>query len=169
MESYIPQKYYRNIFEINYEKLKRDNIKCLLFDLDNTIAPVHTKSLDYKYIKLIEELKKDFKVILISNALPKRTKLFANYLNIDYLALAWKPHKWSYTKIMNKYNFKNNEIATIGDQIFTDIKGASNSNIIGILVDPISEKDSIFTKRNRRKENKFFLNNKKIKRGEYYE
>ena len=168
MKSLIPQRYYKNIFEINYDRLKRDNIKCLLFDLDNTIAPVNIKSLDDKYINLIEELKKDFKVILISNALPKRTKLFANYLNIDYLAMAWKPHKWSYSKIMTKYNLNNHEIATIGDQIFTDIRGANNSNIMGILVDPISDVDSIFTKKNRRKEKKFF-NNNNIKRGEYYE
>ena len=33
-----PNNYYKNIYIINYQKLKENNIKCLLFDLDNTIA-----------------------------------------------------------------------------------------------------------------------------------
>ena len=37
MEKYIPDMYKLNIFNINYELLKEKGIKCLLFDLDNTI------------------------------------------------------------------------------------------------------------------------------------
>ena len=169
MKDYIPHRYYRNIFDINYNKLKGDNIKCLLFDLDNTLAPVNVKTISDEYIDLFNELKKDFRVIIISNALPFRTKRFANMLGVNYKCLAWKPHKFSYCKLIKKNGFKNDEVVTIGDQIFTDIKGAYNSGIKGILVDPISSVDSLFTKRNRKKENKYMNSSKLIRRGEYYE
>ena len=38
MDKYIPNMYKKNILDINYEKLKEIGIKCLIFDLDNTIA-----------------------------------------------------------------------------------------------------------------------------------
>lgn len=35
---YLPDMYKKNIFDINYDKLKKKGIKCLIFDLDNTLA-----------------------------------------------------------------------------------------------------------------------------------
>ena len=35
---YLPDIYKKNIFDINYNKLKKKDIKCLIFDLDNTLA-----------------------------------------------------------------------------------------------------------------------------------
>ena len=44
MEKYIPDIYQKSIYTINYDVLLLRGIKCLLFDLDNTIAPVNIKS-----------------------------------------------------------------------------------------------------------------------------
>ena len=38
-KKFLPNVYSENIFTINYKKLKEENIKCLLFDVDNTITP----------------------------------------------------------------------------------------------------------------------------------
>ena len=43
MKKYIPSMYKKSIFDINYDKLKSIGIKCLIFDLDNTIALIDTK------------------------------------------------------------------------------------------------------------------------------
>ena len=40
MNIFYPDIYAKNIFEIDYEKLKNKGIKCLVFDLDNTLVPV---------------------------------------------------------------------------------------------------------------------------------
>ena len=53
--------------------------------------------------------------------------------------------------------------------MFTDVLGANKAGLVSILVDPISDRDSIFTKRNRKKERKFMEKNNVIKRGKYYE
>ena len=39
LDLFIPDVYQQSIYTINYKKLKKNGIKCLLFDLDNTIAP----------------------------------------------------------------------------------------------------------------------------------
>ena len=37
MEKYVPDIYQKSVYDIDYSKLKSRGIKCLLFDLDNTI------------------------------------------------------------------------------------------------------------------------------------
>ena len=73
---------------------------------------------------------------------------------------------------MHIYNFSDNEIACIGDQLLTDIYGANRMGFLSILVHPISNVDLIGTKINRIFERRIF---KKLERqglfkvGEYYE
>ncbi len=52
MEKYIPDVYQKSIYTIDYSKLKEKGIKCLLFDLDNTLAPYHIKMVDEKLIEI---------------------------------------------------------------------------------------------------------------------
>lgn len=70
---------------------------------------------------------------------------------------------------MKKYKATNSQIAAIGDQLYTDIKGANKLDITSILVDPISKNEFIITKLNRLKENRLINKSKIITRGEYYE
>ena len=51
MDLYVPNKYCQSIFTIDYDKLKEENIKCLLFDLDNTIASMKMKKPDNRIIE----------------------------------------------------------------------------------------------------------------------
>ena len=80
-----------------------------------------------------------------------------------------KPSPRNYNKIIKENNLKYEECAAIGDQLYTDIKGANNLGILSILVDPISKHEFITTKINRIKENKLINKTKIIKKGEYYE
>ena len=165
-----PNLYYKNIFTINYEELKNNNIKYLLFDIDNTIGDGRRRNADSRTIELFNVLKKDFNIILVSNALPHRVKNFAKSLEIDdYYSLASKPLTYTYNKIIAKYNIEPDNIAAIGDQLYTDIKGANKNNITSILVDKISTNESLITKFNRIRENKLLNKSKIIERGKYDE
>ena len=57
---YLPDIYKKNIFDINYDKLKKKDIKCLIFDLDNTLAFIDSTKVEDKVKELITKLKKDF-------------------------------------------------------------------------------------------------------------
>ena len=54
MEKFIPDIYVKSIYYIDYEKLKERGIKCILFDLDNTIASYKDKETSKKVKELIE-------------------------------------------------------------------------------------------------------------------
>lgn len=172
MEKYIPDIYKKNIFEIDYKKLKERGIKCLLFDLDNTIMPYKEKKVSAEVQELIYNLKKmKFKIIIFSNSPKLRVKAFGDALNVDVVAYARKPHKKSFFKVLKKYKFAENEVAIIGDQMLTDIVGGNKIGITTILTTPVG-KDPIWTKINRMRENNIMLklrDNSLFTKGKYYD
>ncbi len=172
MEKYVPDIYQKSIYTINYEKLKKNDIKCLLLDLDNTIIPSGTDVVSKKLQDFINDLKKDFTIILFSNAFEKRVKKVANILEIDYYALAFKPNTKKFKHLIKKYKLQEYEIAIIGDQLLTDIVGGNKLGITTILVNPISNSDSILTRINRaleRRKMKKLYRKGLFTKGKYYE
>ena len=172
MNLFIPNIYQESIYTINYKKLKEKNIKCLLFDLDNTCVGYHEKMPTKELNNLFKKLTKDnFKVIIFSNARKKRLKAFES-LNVDYNYLSKKPLSRNFKKILKKYNYQKEEVIIIGDQLFTDILGG---NIVGIntcLVNPITKEDFLITKFFRSLEELIFKDLEKkdiLIKGEYYE
>lgn len=168
-----PDMYCKDIFNINYEKLQQNGIKCLLFDLDNTIEPVIIPFPDENDVNFFNRLKSmGFKVIVMSNGNKERVMSFTKKLNIEVKHSSMKPFIKSYLEIMYKNNLKPKEIAAIGDQLLTDVFGANNARMTSILVDPISEIELNKTKINRFIE-KIILNNFKqrniLVKGNYYE
>ena len=72
VEKFIPDIYQKSIYYINYDKLYKKGIRCLLFDLDNTIVPSHTNKPTKRLKKLFDELKdKGFTRIPQEKELPK--------------------------------------------------------------------------------------------------
>ena len=169
----MPDIYKKSIYYINYDKLYKKGVRCILFDMDNTITPPHVNKPTKRLKRLFDELKdKGFKLIIVSNAPKYRIEPFKNYLNVDACSFSLKPNKNKYEKIMSKFKYKPNEIAAIGDQLITDIYGANKLDIISILVNPLTEHDYSITFINRIFEKFIYsrLNKKDIfERGKYYE
>lgn len=172
MDIFIPDIYQKSIYTINYKKLKKNGIKCLLFDLDNTCVSYKTKEPDRRLKELFAMLQNDFKVIIISNSGKNRLRPFKEKLNVDTAYKSCKPLKKKYQKILELYNFKIDEVACIGDQILTDILGANRMELTSILVNRIAKYEVITTRINRFFE-KFILKRLAKKhlliKGEYYD
>ena len=149
MDIFIPDIYQKSIYTINYKKLKKNGIKCLLFDLDNTVAPYKVSEPDAKIKELFARLGEDFKVIIISNNSKNRLRPFKEKLDVGVAFNSRKPCKKKYKKILELYKFDINEVACIGDQILTDILGANRMGFTSILVNRIAKYETIFTKINR--------------------
>lgn len=172
MQNFIPDMYQKSIYDIDYQKLKKKGIKCLLFDLDNTLVPVNTSVPTKKVRELFAVLERDFKIIILSNSGKARLIPFKDGLNVDVAYSSHKPFKKKYLKIMEIYKFKYHEIAAIGDQLLTDIYGANRVGITSILINPIGEYEKLCTKFNRFLEGFVYRKLRKkgiLEKGEYYE
>ena len=106
MGIFKPKMYKKNIHEINYKKLKEDGIKCLVFDLDNTLGLISHKNCPDDTKKLIKKLQKDFTVVISSNNTKKRLKPYLEELGIDGVAWSLKPSIRGLIKIKKQYNGK---------------------------------------------------------------
>ena len=88
MEKYVPDIYQKSIYTIDYDKLKARGIKCLLYDLDNTLVPFDVKEANQKIKNLFDELKeKGFKVIIFSNSPKTRLKRVSSQIFPYFLVL----------------------------------------------------------------------------------
>lgn len=173
MEKYVPDIYKKNIYKINYDSLILRGIKCLFFDLDNTLVPIMEKDARDENKKLIKELKeKGFKIVITSNSIKARVKPIADQLNIDYLSNAKKPTTEKMIELINEYKFGLDQIALIGDSMMDDVVCGNKIGITTILTDQIDKKEFPIARIKRIKEKKI---QKKLRdhdlftKGRYYE
>lgn len=171
MEIYVPDSYKEKIFDVNFELLKSKGITHLLFDLDNTLLPFNKKECSNEIKELIEKLKNDFSVIIFSNSTKKRVKRVADELAVSYVYLAFKPSPKKFNELITKNHLNENQLAIIGDQIVTDIKGGNNVGITTILVNPLTKYDPIWTKIGRIREKRIIkkLRKKNLFSGRFYD
>ena len=173
MENYIPDLYVKSIYYIDYDKLKARGIKCILFDLDNTIAPLSLKKPNKKIRDLFQMLKNEgFKLIIFSNSGKARLKPFKEDLEVDCAFNCRKPMRRKFDLILSEYKYQVSEVVIVGDNIVTDVFGGNKVGITTVLVNPISNIESFFARITRFHEK--LIMNKLAKhelfyRGKYYE
>jgi len=150
-EKFIPSFYVKNIKLIDYKFLKEKGIKALFFDLDNTIIAYDVDVISSEDALFFDQLAKDFKIVILSNAKKKRAKKACINMNVPYIAFAKKPFKFGFKKALKLVSTTRKEVAVIGDQLATDVYGANRMKFkYTILVDPVKKKsDHFLTKFNR--------------------
>ena len=170
-KKFVPDMYQKNVLDINYNKLKEQGIKCILFDLDNTLVDINNNKLDKKTENLLVKLSKEFKIIVVSNNFKKRIKPICDIIGIDFISFCLKPLTIRLKQLIKKENIFLNEVCIIGDQLISDVLVGKKLNIKTILVEPLSKQDLKITKINRFLERKIFKElskSKLLERGSYY-
>jgi len=160
-----PDSYLSNVRQITIEYLERNNIKAVILDVDNTLIDFY-RNIPEGTIEWCENLKsRGIKFCILSNSNKKeKVENVANKLGIHYFYFGKKPLKTGFKKAIEYLQEKNENIAVVGDQIFTDIIGANRCKLFSILVEPIEEKDILITRIKRPFENmiiKSYKNQKK--------
>ena len=149
-----PRLYCNNVLEVTPEILKENNIKALILDVDNTLLDFDLKIIDglEDWGKTMKE--NEIKCIILSNSNKEtKVKMVADLLGIEYIKFAMKPLKRGFKMAQKRLEIPNENIAAIGDQIFTDVIGANRSKMFSILVKPLAEKDLWMTRVKRPIEN----------------
>ena len=150
-----PNDYFEKIDKITIEYLKKNDIKALILDMDNTLINRNSE-MPENVLKWAKEIRgQGVKLIIVSNS-NKKNKLdkISNLLGIEYIVFAKKPLKSGLMKAVKLLGENVNNIAVVGDQIFTDIIGGNRCKMYTILVDAIEEKDFWYTAWKRPIENK---------------
>ena len=142
-----PDIYIENVKSIDIELLNKYEIKGLILDIDNTLIDYDKKMLDgaKEWCDTLKE--QGIKMCILSNTNKAyKVKKVADILNLEYEYFAHKPSRKGFDKAKKILNLESQNIAVVGDQIFTDVLGGRRSNMKTILTKPIDERDILITK-----------------------
>ena len=120
---YFPTKYFDNISEITPEQLIGNGIEGIILDLDNTIIDkkgIEVPNFDIWKDKILES---GIQIVVVTNNfLKKRIEKITNKYNLEYILFARKPNTKALVKAKEIMGIEKNEnVAVIGDQVFTDV------------------------------------------------
>ena len=151
MSKLIPTYYSStNLFDVNIDFFKKQGVKYILPDLDNTLDSFKLKEASAKTKDYIDLLKKNsINLIIISNNNEDRVKRYADSVNVEYLAKAGKPFKKKIQNYLLNNNIDNKDCIIVGDQLLTDIKCANKLEIKSLLVEDLVKENQLVTKFNK--------------------
>ena len=142
-ERFFPDAYKDSTYVIDFEKLYKEGIRGVIFDIDNTLVP-HGAPADERAIRLFAHLRSiGLDYCLISNNQLPRVKPFADAVQAKFVEDAHKPSRKNYLKAMKLMHVDLDSCIFVGDQIFTDVYGAKRCGMRTILVKPLHPKEEI--------------------------
>ena len=129
------------IYKVSHSKLSKMGITCLLIDVDGTLLSRNTTIIPNKVKDWIIKSKEIFDIYLISNnPSERRINKIGKELGINYRYKALKPRIKKTLEVINNLNKDKNNIAIIGDRIFTDIVVGNRCKIRTILIQRLNKK-----------------------------
>lgn len=145
-----------SIFDIDADFIKRHHLKALLLDVDNTLAIYQTREPVPGVMKWIETMRAlGVDLHILSNAKPKRLTAFANQVHLPYFYMSLKPLPFKISKAVKKLGVEKQNVALVGDQLFTDILGGNLAGVQTVWVQYMQLEDGWTFQCKRRIETRF--------------
>ena len=141
-----PDYNFDKITDITPADLKIMGVKTVAIDLDNTTVPYSSLRLEKGVKKWIDEMRENgIKVIIVTNALIGRSFILSKKMgNIPFIPLAFKPSPVALRIASFFLDVENEEMAMIGDQLFTDVLAANRLGAVSVKVEPLGEDGWLF-------------------------
>ena len=142
-----PDFYFEKYSDITPEFLLGNNIKTLLLDIDNTLAPYEQSEPSEKNLEWLNSLSKAGigYAFISNNSSDARIKRFNEKICAPAYAKSGKPFaKRNINKALEAIGGKRESTAFVGDQIFTDVCAGKLNGMRAILVPPIKDKKNLF-------------------------
>ncbi|MBR3329135.1 YqeG family HAD IIIA-type phosphatase [Candidatus Saccharibacteria bacterium] len=123
--------------DVTPELLKKEGVKLLLCDLDNTLRLHSEKEPADELADWVEDCRQaGIKIVIISNnGRKKMMQKFCKPIGVDCVWWAKKPMSKKLTEAMQKYQYKPSETVMLGDKWSTDVLAAKFAKVRAWKVD----------------------------------
>ena len=133
----------QSVLGITPELLVQKGLKGLILDVDETIVPVGRKQLDPDVQSWAKEIQTTVPLSLVSNNVGyERIKKIAAGMNVPFVASAGKPSRRKLRKAAVEMDLPFEQIAMVGDRLFTDVLAGNRLGLFTVLVQPMLEPNS---------------------------
>lgn len=134
-----PDYYFSSVTKIDIPFLRKENIACLLLDVDCTIADYRRGELDHVVAEWLRQLQEaGIQTCLVSNGGRRRIKRLAGHLGMPFVARSLKPFPWGCRRAIKLLGVSPEQAAMAGDQLFADVLAGRWAGLRTILVQPRS-------------------------------
>ena len=142
-----PDAQFNKVTDISPQFFIDNNLTGIILDIDHTVIGLDGKRLEgvNEWIKSLQE--SNIKLCIASNS-KNKTKIskFAAEFDIPYFLLSCKPLKRGLKKALKELDMKSENVAEIGDQLFTDVWGAKKIKMFSILTKPFTPERNCITR-----------------------
>ncbi|AFY38481.1 HAD superfamily (subfamily IIIA) phosphatase, TIGR01668 [[Leptolyngbya] sp. PCC 7376] len=128
----------QTILHLTPEIVRRNKIKGLILDVDETLVPIRQARASEDLLQWVTEMKRAADIWLVSNNLShQRIGRIAEMVDAPYLLGAKKPSRAKLRKAMDAMDLRPQEVAMVGDRLFTDVLAGNRLGLFTILVEPM--------------------------------
>ncbi len=136
--SFLPTWRTGDVTGISADFLKKQGIRLLMLDFDNTIVPYTTNIPTDDVKNWLEDMKKSgLAVCVVSNSRKTRVPEFCKAYGIDCITHARKPFAKGVRQCLARYEIPADGAVLVGDQIYTDTLGGNCAGVRTVLVPAI--------------------------------
>lgn len=152
----MPRYRVRRVTDIRPEELKKLGVRGLALDIDNTIAYDSVETFIEGVPEWLKEVRESgLRLVIVSNALPTRARRISEMAGVPALGMSGKPLPFGFWRAAKRMGIRISEMAVVGDQLLTDIRGGNLCGAVTIFVDPArKEARNVRIFENRRKREK---------------
>ncbi|GEB31885.1 MULTISPECIES: YqeG family HAD IIIA-type phosphatase [Brevibacillus] len=149
----MPSQFVESIHHIDIDQLKRNKIRAVITDLDNTLVEWDRPEATPEVIDWLARMQEaGIQVTVVSNNNKERVHRFCAPLDLGFICAAKKPTNRAFLQAVRQMNVTIAETVVIGDQLFTDVLGGNRLGFHTILVVPVAQTDGFWTRFNRQME-----------------
>jgi uncharacterized protein len=128
----------KTILHLSPEIIRQNHLKGLILDVDDTLVSMRQSHASDDVLQWVTQVKRVANIWLVSNNLSqKRIGRIAASLELPYLLGAKKPSRKKLRKAMDAMDLRPQEVAMVGDRLFTDVLAGNRLGLFTILVEPM--------------------------------
>lgn len=137
-----PDYYYSSVQDVDFAALRDRGITTLLVDLDNTLLPRNCEAVtDSACAWTAAAAEAGMTVCVVSNNWHDRVMDLARDMGVPIVAKALKPFPQAFRRALGVTGSRAEQVAVVGDQMFTDVLGGKLMGAVTVLVKPLSSSD----------------------------
>ena len=127
-----------SVLTITPELIQQHQLKGLVLDVDETLVPINEDSITEELEQWVNEIRQVANLWLVSNnVIEARIARIAEALNLPYIAGAAKPSRRKLRQAVNGMQLPVEQLAMVGDRLFTDVLAGNRLGMFTILVEPL--------------------------------
>ncbi len=153
-----PEYVFQDVTHITPEFLAQKGICALVLDVDNTIADDRSLTVPPEITQWLDTMRAaGISLTILSNGAKPRVKPFAESLGLQWVSRSAKPLPIGMAIARKRVGVRRNEMAMVGDQLFTDRLVAALYGVPALVVIPRGGDLNKYVRFKRKLEKRFWM------------